>query len=287
MAPFSLDYDWEGAVISLDESEVQNLSKSSDVAASLLGIASAAVSAAAPIAGVVLGVAAGWIAANKALMVAYDKGYGVDLTLPWPNVFGGNWGSVVPSSRFPHTPARMTEISVTSSAPGRIDCLYRGANLTLCYRSFDGTSWGQEQDLGGRLTTGPSAVSSFSGRIDCFYRGVGNALWYRTYSSGWGNEHSLPANMTSAPATVSRGPSLIDCFYRGTDNALWYRSFDPSSGWGHEQFQPANMTSAPSAVSHGPGLIGCFYRGTDYSIWYRMFDGQQWSNEMTIGRIVT
>jgi hypothetical protein len=36
MALFSLDYDWAGAVISLDESEVQNLARRSDVAAGLI-----------------------------------------------------------------------------------------------------------------------------------------------------------------------------------------------------------------------------------------------------------
>jgi hypothetical protein len=233
MAPFSVDVDWEGIVITLDEAELKKVLTDADVGSGLLGIAAAAAVSVPPLA-VVLAVAASYIQADKALVAAYDAGYGEFLTVPWGALATGNWQLVVPRTRYPAGLTKMTEFMAISAVPGHVDCFYRGPNMSLMHRSFDGQNWTPEENLGGYLTTGPSAAATGQGAFSVFYRGRDNALWFRSFDGrNWGAEQSQPANLTSAPAAVSPGPGQVDCFYRGTNYAIWNRDL-AAGAWGPE-----------------------------------------------------
>ena len=60
------------------------------------------------------------------------------------------------------------------------DVFVEGTDHALWHASYDGTSWHWE-DLGGFLTTPPSAVSWGSGRFDVFARGPNGDLLHRFY----------------------------------------------------------------------------------------------------------
>jgi Fungal fucose-specific lectin len=286
MAPFNVDVDWEGVVVTLDEAELQKVLTEADVQSGLLAIAAAVTVAVAPLS-VVLAAAAGYIQVNKAIVAAYDAGYGEFLTVPWEALASGNWQLVVPSTRYPAGLTKMADISAVSPAQGQVSVFYRGPKMTLLHRSFNGQNWTQEEDLGGALTTGPSAVATGQGHISVFYRGRDNALWFRSFDGqNWGKEQFQPAKLTSAPAAVSPAPGQITVFYRGDGNALWFRSFD-GQNWGKEQFQPANITSSPAAASPSPNEIDCFYRGTDYELWDRDFANGKWGAEQKLAGIAT
>ena len=66
----------------------------------------------------------------------------------------------------------------------RIDTFYRGENINLLHKSWDGQSWSTEEDLGGSriLYSNPAACSWGSNRIDVFYRGQNDHLWHRAYA---------------------------------------------------------------------------------------------------------
>ena len=81
MPPFSIDVEWEGVVVTLDEAELKKVLTDADVASALLAIAAGVTVAVAPLA-VVLGVASAYIQAEKAIVAAYDAGYGEFLTVP-------------------------------------------------------------------------------------------------------------------------------------------------------------------------------------------------------------
>ena len=286
MPPFSIDVEWEGVVVTLDEAELKKVLTDADVASALLAIAAGVTVAVAPLA-VVLGVASAYIQAEKAIVAAYDAGYGEFLTVPWEALATGNWQLVVPRTRYPAGLTKMTEFTAVSAAPGQLDLFYRGSAMTLLQSHFDGGAWTPAQDLGGYLTTGPSATAVGNGRVVVFYRGRDNALWFRTFDGqNWGHEQMQPANLTSAPSATSPAPGQMSVFYRGVGDGLWFRTFD-GQNWGHEQMQPANLTSAPSATSPAPGQTSVFYRGTDYKIWYRELAQGNWGPERTLGLIAT
>ena len=89
MAPFNVDVDWEGVVVTLDEAELKKLLTEADVQSGLLAIAAAATAGVPPLA-LVLAAAAGYIQADKAIVAAYDAGYGEFLTVPWEALASNN-----------------------------------------------------------------------------------------------------------------------------------------------------------------------------------------------------
>src|SRR5579872_5899183 len=180
-------------------------------------------------------------------------------------------------------------LAAASLGPDHVECFYRGADNHLRHRWYwHGSGWSEEHDLGGSLTSAPTAVSWGPDRIDCFYRGLDNHLKHRWWNgSSWGYEEDLGGILASAPSVSSLGPNHLDCFYRGQDNHLWHRWWDGSSGrWSEEHDLGGILTSAPAAISRNPHHIECFYRGQDDQIWHRWWNGY-WGQEYFLGGKLT
>src|SRR2546421_387676 len=165
-----------------------------------------------------------------------------------------------------------TGLGVASLGPNHVECFYRGSDNHLKHRWWwNGWShWSDEDNLGGTLTSAPTAVSWGPNRTDCFYRGQDNHLKHRWWNgSYWSHEEDLGGILTSAPSVASVGPNHLDCFYRGQDNHLWHRWGNGSGWWSDEHDLGGILTSAPAAISRKSDHIECFYRGQDNQIWHR------------------
>jgi hypothetical protein len=143
------------------------------------------------------------------------------------------------------TPSQTWPMSKDVDAPGAVirpgttqtDLFRRGPDNSLRWRHFNGSAWEAWVNLGGVITSAPSAVSFDQNHVRVFARGVDGQIWYLPYDSGgWGKWRPLPKMggvwADSAPTAVGQpGASAISVYVRGSDGALWTIQYD-GSGWG-------------------------------------------------------
>jgi hypothetical protein len=161
----------------------------------------------------------------------------------------------------------------------RVDAFARNSSNQLIHRWYAYGAWSSWENLGGTLTSAPTAVSWGPGRIDVFARGSDNQLIHRWYASGrWSSGwESLGGVLTAAPGAVSWGSGRLDVFVRGVDNRLYHRWFSVdhwSSGWEH---LGGVLTSGPGAVSWGSGRMDVFARGDSGQLIHRWYGSGGWS----------
>lgn len=126
-----------------------------------------------------------------------------------------------------------------SAGPGTTPQVYfRGTDNAIHQGYWDGSSW-QFINLGGRCTSGPSAVYSGPGRLDLYCRGLDLAIYHMAWraESGWGGWSRINSLAISAPEASSQGPELPpQVFARGVDRRLdqfvWNGSSWSSYSWG-------------------------------------------------------
>ena len=101
------------------------------------------------------------------------------------------------------------------------------SNLHHTFHTDFSPTWSSWENLGGVLTSAPSAVSRGSqNRIDVFTRGSHNALWHKWWTgSSWSGWESLGGDLTSASVVTSWAAGRLDVFVRGTDNQMWWHRF--------------------------------------------------------------
>jgi RHS repeat-associated protein len=162
--------------------------------------------------------------------------------------------------------------AAVSWGPNRIDSFAQGTDNAIWHRSFDGTTWGQWETLGGGLTSSPAASSWGVGRLDVFARGQDNQLWQKTFTNNaWGAwaavSPSLAGGLTSAPSAVSWGSGRIDVVAKGSNNAIWHTYYDGTS-WHTWDSMGGGLTSAPAIASWGSGRLDIFARGQDNALWH-------------------
>jgi hypothetical protein len=92
MATFN--FNWAGAVLTLDHQEVEALVTAEDVAQALLGFGVFAGPLAPGFGAIAL-----YIRLNQQVLKAVDQGNGVYLTLPWPAMYLGQWWLIIPTPR--------------------------------------------------------------------------------------------------------------------------------------------------------------------------------------------
>src|SRR5690242_4941726 len=82
-------------------------------------------------------------------------------------------------------------MGVASWGSERLDLFAKGTDGTLKHKVFNGR-WSGWENLGGAITSGPSAISWGPGRIDVVARGVAGDVQHIWYSNGaWGPWASL------------------------------------------------------------------------------------------------
>jgi hypothetical protein len=164
----------------------------------------------------------------------------------------------------------------------RLDAFGRNASNHLVHRWYAFGAWSAWEDLGGTLTSAPTAVSSAPGQIDVFGRGGSNQLLHRSYSGGrWSAWESLGGTLSSAPDVASWGNGRLDVFVRGSGNQVfhrWYSNGRWSTGW---ENLGGPLLSGPAAASWGPGRIDVLGRGGSGQLLHRWFSGGRWSGTAT------
>ena len=157
-----------------------------------------------------------------------------------------------------------------------------GTDHALWHLSWDGSSWGGWESLGGTLASPPKAVSWGPNRLDVFALGTDYALWHLWWDgSSWGGWDSLGGTLASPPKAVSWGPNRLDVFALGTDHALLHLWWDGSS-WGGWESLGGTLTSPPEVVSWDEGRLDVFGIGTDLALWHLWWDGS-WSGWESLG----
>jgi hypothetical protein len=154
-----------------------------------------------------------------------------------------------------------------------LDVFYRQVNHRLTLRSGSTVT-----DLGGRLTSGPSAISKSPIEFfeeSVFVRGADNAIWFRDFSDGlgeWLPWRRLGGRSLGAPGTTCVGaatnPMIV--YVRGTDRALWRKEVG-GGGW---TSLGGVLASDPAALPAVNGRCAAredvFVLGSGQSVWERV-----------------
>jgi hypothetical protein len=186
--------------------------------------------------------------------------------------------------QLPSVPAASSASAATHTVPNsggdtQVDVFVKGSdsNLHHSFHTHYSPSWSAWANLGGDLTSAPTAVSWGSqNRIDVFVRGSDNGLWHKWWSgSDWSLWETLGGNLSSAPVVTSWAAGRLDVFGRGTDSQLWHRSF--AGGWSSWEPLGGVLNSGAAAVSWGPNRIDIFTQGTDQSVWHKWWGETSWS----------
>jgi hypothetical protein len=146
-------------------------------------------------------------------------------------------------------------------------------------------SWHGYENLGGTLTSKPSAVSWAANRIDVVARGTDSSCWHRWWNgSQWLGWENLGGTIQGAPAICSWASGRLDIFAVGTDHKLYHRWYQ--GGWSGWESLGGQLSSEPCAVSWGPNRIDVFARGMDSAMWHLWWDGSHWAGWESLGGVL-
>jgi hypothetical protein len=117
--------------------------------------------------------------------------------------------------------------AVVSWGDTRLDVFYRHLEDLMLMHHWTGdlVNWQGPENLGGALTSAPTASSWGAGRIDVLYRGNENGLFHRPFDGIWHNEDQRDGILSTSPAAVSWGSNRIDVIYGGENLHLWHQSW--------------------------------------------------------------
>jgi len=142
--------------------------------------------------------------------------------------------------------------------------------------------WFGWENLGGVITSKPSAVSWANNRIDVVARGTDSAVYHRWWDgSHWLGWESLGGTVQGGPAICSWASGRLDIFALGTDHHLYHRWYQ--GGWSGWENLGGLLSSDPCAVSWGPNRIDVFARGMNSSMWHLWWDGAHWNGWEDLG----
>ncbi len=145
--------------------------------------------------------------------------------------------------------------------------------------------WSEYENLGGFITSKPTAVSWAANRIDVFARGGDSAVWHRSWNGQWeANWNLLGGLIQWAPAVSSWGAGRLDVFAAGTDHALWHNWYE--GAWGGWESLGGLLSSEPACVSWGDHRIDIVVRDMESGISHKWYDGA-WSNWESLGGVFT
>ncbi|MGB3245121.1 MAG: hypothetical protein WBB25_11340, partial [Sulfitobacter sp.] len=157
------------------------------------------------------------------------------------------------------SPFASSDIAALSGAGGRFDLFLLDDAQDLQQRTWTGT-WGNWQNLGGRLTSPPVPVALAGGQIRVFARGGDAGLWMFDATGAPSAPLHLGGVLASCPAAVTPDGVRIAVFARGIDDALWWIEFNGIS-WGGWESLGGKIDGTPAASASGAGRLDVFARG--------------------------
>ncbi|PSL49316.1 dual-action HEIGH metallo-peptidase [Chitinophaga niastensis] len=147
-----------------------------------------------------------------------------------------------------------------------------------------GTGWSAWNDLGGNLTSDPSATSRDGNSIAVFARGASNNLIFKTWTlnGGWSQWTNLGGYLYSAPNAESRAADFINVLVRGANDVLQTIYYVEGEGWHEWQSFNINVSSAASGTSRYPNSIEMYAQDAGnhmvQGIWTKESDRTVWGN---------
>ena len=183
-----------------------------------------------------------------------------------------------------------TDPSVVSSAPGRIDAFWEGADGNVWQSTytagwFGSGSWSTPASLGvGPLSSVPEAVSPGPGLIDLFWVGTGSALWVDRYNGAWSGAAPLDSGtVTGVPVAVSSGVDSDTVFWRDASGDLW-QDTGASWGWSGAQRLTTTALAANPTVSASGGDIDVFWNSAG-QLWHGALNAGVWTGPTALGTV--
>jgi len=189
------------------------------------------------------------------VLTAYVRGGDHRIWYATQSAAGAAWSAF---RRIPG-PAVASAPAAVSWGGSRVDLFARGLGGQLLHAYSTGGAYSGWQDLGGQLTSAPTATSLASNRIDVVARsGSSDSLVRRRWNgSTWGTFSALGGLATSAPSAVAdRGSGRIGVYGRGRAGELCSMVLTATAvaspwacGSGRETW------SAPAATSVAPTVL--------------------------------
>jgi hypothetical protein len=186
--------------------------------------------------------------------------------------------------------AKNTGPSVCSWGPGRLDVFVQGTDGAMYQKVWNGSTWSNWINLGGKLTSAPGATAA-GNQIGVFAAGTGGTIYYKHWNAGWSGWINVGGTLLSgtSPTAYNWGPNgQLGWLVTGTDSNL-YRNWVGSSS-GYEGINGA-LTSSPSATAKAPGVIDVFARGSSgtfaalYQISYNYGGSGTWGQWTALGGV--
>jgi hypothetical protein len=113
----------------------------------------------------------------------------------WDGEIWNDWESLpLP----PGTPAFIAPPAATAGSPDRLDVFAVGADFAVRHLSWTNGSWNAWEDLGGSMTSGPTAIMTAANQLDVFAPGNDKSLYHRV----WNGTTWQPANWEELTAPV-------------------------------------------------------------------------------------
>jgi lysozyme len=202
----------------------------------------------------------------------------------------GTWGraSADISAAGPAAAALVSDPSVVSSGPGRIDAFWEGEDRNLWYSDFaggffGGGSWSAPIPLGlGPLGSAPRAVSPAPGLIDVFWKGSGSGMWVDRYSGTWSGATPLGTGAVGGnPVVASAGQGSDTVFWRDASGDLWADT-GASWGWSGAVRLTSTALSADPSVSAASTSIDVFWNSAG-ELWHGALSGGTWTGAAALG----
>ena len=160
----------------------------------------------------------------------------------------------------------------------------RDAGGSYWNRHWNGTSWEAWSDLGGVLSTSPSAVVA-GGDVYVFGLDAGGGLWYRRFSSGsWGDWQGLGGILSGQVSGAATASNDVYVFGRDACGGYWYRHWNGTS-WEAWSGLGGILSSSPSAVAAG-GDVYVFGLDAGGGLWYQRRSGGSWGGWQALGGVL-
>ncbi len=171
-------------------------------------------------------------------------------------------------------------VAAVSSPTHPIDVLGRGADNTLVWKYYTGTTWSSWESIPAKLTSGPAVVALPGNYLMVFARSSTGTLTYCVYDgANWAAWQDLGGALKagSDPAAISCTNGQLDVFVQGTDNALWRRTLT-TMGWSQWTSLGGSLYSGPAVASQTDNQMDVFVRGPGLTVWQKTYSESAWSD---------